>query len=542
MIILLIALDKSNKKKKEQKSILSIRNQWGKVKDGYFNFELIEKYSQVNKEVHYHELFDQTINDIDFYDLFCFIDRTTSNVGQQYLFDKLKNPTNDIESLKQLHEHASFFSKNEAVREKVQKLLILLNSSDSYNIPNLLSTDVFVKSKWASLYIVDSLLVALFLIILPFYHAAILWLMLLFAINMFLHYRNKNHTYKFINSFPQLNILINIASALCKEDIPFEKRKAEEGITNLKAFQNKFRLISFGQAGGDELLQVLLVLVEIIKGLFLVELITFNSLITLLDKKQRHILALFQFAGSIDMCISIASLRRGELQTCEPTFTGKGKEMCLENIYHPLIPGCVTNSIVIEGKSVLITGSNMSGKTTFLRTIAVNSILAQSIYTCFATAYQAPVLKLLSSIRIDDNMLEGKSYYLAEVDTMASLIKEVSSPCQNLFLLDEVFKGTNTIERIASAKAILSYLNKHDNIVIVSTHDIELSEFLEKEYELYHFEETIINDQLTFDHLLKRGPIKTRNAIKILEMSSYPSEIIQEATELTKTLMSVNVT
>ncbi|MGI8636022.1 MAG: MutS-related protein, partial [Segetibacter sp.] len=160
----------------------------------------------------------------------------------------------------------------------------------------------------------------------------------------------------------------------------------------------------------------------------------------------------------------------------------------------------------------------------------------------FATGYQAPVLKLLTSIRIDDNLLEGKSYYLAEVDTMASLIKEVSAPSQNLFLLDEVFKGTNTIERIASAKAILSYLNKHANIVIVSTHDIELSEFLSKEYELYHFEETIINDHLNFDHLLKRGPLKTRNAIKILELSDYPLEIIEEATELTKTLMSVNVT
>ncbi len=178
----------------------------------------------------------------------------------------------------------------------------------------------------------------------------------------------------------------------------------------------------------------------------------------------------------------------------------------------------------------------MSGKTTFLRTIIINSILAQTIYTCFAEKFETPILKQFSSIRIDDSLLEGTSYYLEEVNTMASLVKEVASPDQNLFILDEVFKGTNTIERIASAKAILSYLNRNDNIVIVSTHDIELSKMLEKEFDLYHFVETIENNEFRFDHKLKPGPLKTRNAIRILEISNYPKEIIDEAEQISKIL------
>jgi DNA mismatch repair ATPase MutS len=166
----------------------------------------------------------------------------------------------------------------------------------------------------------------------------------------------------------------------------------------------------------------------------------------------------------------------------------------------------------------------------------INSILAQTIYTCFAEKFETPILKQFSSIRIDDSVLEGTSYYLEEVNTMASLINEVASSDQNLFILDEVFKGTNTIERIASAKAILSYLNRKSNIVIVSTHDIELSKMLEEEFDLYHFVETIENKEFHFDHKLKPGPLRTRNAIRILEISNYPKEIIEEAEQVSKIL------
>jgi DNA mismatch repair ATPase MutS len=109
------------------------------------------------------------------------------------------------------------------------------------------------------------------------------------------------------------------------------------------------------------------------------------------------------------------------------------------------------------------------------------------------------------------------------------MIEESQSEIQTLFLLDEIFKGTNTVERIAAGKAVLSYLNKGQHIVFVSTHDIELTDYLKDSFDLYHFTEVVEDDKIAFDYKLKEGNLKTRNAIRILELNQYPIEVINEA-------------
>ena len=176
----------------------------------------------------------------------------------------------------------------------------------------------------------------------------------------------------------------------------------------------------------------------------------------------------------------------------------------------------------------------MSGKSTFLRTLTINSILAQTLHLCFADSFEAPILKVASSIRIDDNLFQGKSYYLQEVNVIGDLLKQSSASESSFFVLDEVFRGTNTLERIAAAKAVLSHLNQGNNLVMVATHDLELVELLQDSFDLYHFTEDITNDELVFDHQLKEGPLTTRNAIKLLKISGYPEPVIDEAMQLSK--------
>jgi len=101
-------------------------------------------------------------------------------------------------------------------------------------------------------------------------------------------------------------------------------------------------------------------------------------------------------------------------------------------------------------------------------------------------------------------------------------------------LLDEIFKGTNTIERISAGKAVLSYLAKGANTVFVSTHDIELCDLLAEEYDLYHFSEKVSDKTIDFDYKLKNGKLKNRNAIKILQVNDYPRSLIEEAIALSK--------
>jgi DNA mismatch repair ATPase MutS len=170
----------------------------------------------------------------------------------------------------------------------------------------------------------------------------------------------------------------------------------------------------------------------------------------------------------------------------------------------------------------------MSGKTTFIRTMGVNFITAMALNTCFADSFHAPRMRLMSAIRISDDLIDEKSYYFEEVLSIKAMINSGASEYPHLFLLDEIFKGTNTIERISAGKAVLSYL-ANNNTVFVSTHDIELADLLKEEFDLYHFSEIINDDKVDFDYKLKEGKLTTRNAIKILEINQYPRAIIKEA-------------
>jgi DNA mismatch repair ATPase MutS len=394
------------------------------------------------------------------------------------------------------------------------------------------------KPKWFNLLILD-IVILVSLLILSFKFPVLLLVMILFlTLNMFLHYWNKNNTFQFLRSFPQLNNLINVSKVLVKKGDEFSDKKIEESISDLKSFQQKVFLINLTSDNGiqSELSFVATYLIELIKAFFLVEVFALYRITKELESKKSSIKNLFNYVGHIDTAISIASLRAGKEKTCLPKFISANKELIVKNLYHPLIEDCVKNNLTITNKSILITGSNMSGKSTFLRSLIINSVLAQTIYTCFADEFKSPILKQFSSIRIDDDLFDGKSYYFQEVGIMASLLEQVDSSDQNLFVLDEVFKGTNTIERIASAKAILSYLNRNENIVIVATHDIELADLLAQEYDLYHFTETVENKALHFDHTIKSGQLKTRNAIKILELSNYPADVIKEAQEISSSL------
>jgi len=534
VILLFLVIHHFNKLKVKAK-IEEIRSSWGNPKTESFHFNSIRRYADLMNEK-FHRLTDQTIEDIDFQRLFIFIDRTTSRVGQQFLFKKVIEPTNHVEDPSEKLIH--LVAKNKNLREETQIELLKLNDSDAYYISSLLEVRSIEEPKWIFLLTVDLIAVVSLLVLSFKFPVLLIFLLFLTTLNMFIHYWNKSNTFQFTRSIPQLNILINVSKILIEKGDLFYDNSVIESIDKLKSFQRKASLIKFdnGISSQGDLGEVGKMANDLIKAFFVIETIMFYKAIRELKDNQSSIITLFNYVGNIDASISIASLRSGKLKTCQPVFVPAKKEIIAKNIYHPLIKDCVKNNLTINNKSVLITGSNMSGKSTFLRTLAINSILAQTIYTCFADEYVSPIVKQFSSIRIDDNLFEGKSYYFQEVGVMASLLAEVDSPHQNLFILDEVFKGTNTIERIAAAKAILSYLNRNNNIVIVSTHDIELAGLLSDEYELYHFTETIENDKLNFDHTIKPGQVKTRNAIRLLELSNYPVDIINEARQISTTL------
>lgn len=179
--------------------------------------------------------------------------------------------------------------------------------------------------------------------------------------------------------------------------------------------------------------------------------------------------------------------------------------------------------------NVMITGSNASGKSTFIKALAINVLLAQSICTCMAKKMRLPHSAIITSMAVKDNVLYGESYYIREIKYLKRIISALNDEKTVICVIDEILRGTNTEERIAASAAILRYLSEKKCITIVATHDIELTELLKNNYENYHFTEYIQDKKILFEYKLHAGPATSRNAIKLLEYMGFPEEIIQEA-------------
>jgi hypothetical protein len=292
------------------------------------------------------------------------------------LFKKAIEPSNLKED--PLEKFIKLFSENSELREKIQLELSKLKDDDAYTIVSLLHDTSLEKPKWFKLLTLDVILVSSLLILSFKFPLLLIFLILLITINSFLHLWNKNNTFYFMRSIPQLNILINVSKELLKKDATLYDKSIEQSIARLKPFQQKAQLIRFESGGIFSDFDIIQYAFDIIKAVFLIEVFMVFKIVKELKDKRSSIIALLNYVGEIDAAISIASLRAGELKTCRPVFTEAKKEIITENIYHPLIQNCVENSLKISTKSILITGSNMSGKSTFLRTLAINSILAQT--------------------------------------------------------------------------------------------------------------------------------------------------------------------
>jgi DNA mismatch repair ATPase MutS len=531
VLVLIFLVNNYYRKKRFKNLKVNLLKNWGKQKENeYFNFYIIKQYFENNfhKNQSYHQISERTSVDLDIDELFKFIDRTSSKIGQQYLYFKIRT-IETIEKLKKFDSLTNLFLNNEKLRFKSQLILSKLNSQNSYDLEKLVNDNPIEKPKYLK-YIYASSFTSLLLIILGFFNPIFfLFLIPVFFVNTIFHYKNKENVTYYISAVNQLSKALKVSKELSSFDEIKLHFSDLSFIKKVSTIKTKTEFIGFEKQLSNEYALIFWLIIELLKIQFMIEYIVFFSFVDSVSKEKESIDKLFQFIGEIDSAISVASLKSDKLENCEPKFTTE-KHIYTKEIIHPLIENCIANDINLHNQSLLLTGSNMSGKTTFIRTIAINSILAQTLNVCFAKEYSAPFMKVYSSIRITDDLLEDTSYYLKEVLTIKELIEASNDKNPCLFILDEIFKGTNTIERVSGGKAILSFLNKKNHIVLVSTHDIELTDLLVKEnYELFHFSELIENEELIFDHKLKEGKLKTRNAIKILELYKYPDEIITDA-------------
>ncbi|MBQ5677037.1 MAG: hypothetical protein IIV45_18575, partial [Lachnospiraceae bacterium] len=233
--------------------------------------------------------------------------------------------------------------------------------------------------------------------------------------------------------------------------------------------------------------------------------------------------------GKIEAYISIGAYRKSVEYYAIPQLDTKNNHIEAQEMYHPLIDEPVANSFSVN-KGMLLTGSNASGKSTFLRMTAINAILAQTAHMALAKSYCGSMFRVYSSMALKDDLEQGDSYFIVEIKALKRILDVVSKDkTPILCFVDEVLRGTNTVERIAASCEILKSLSGQQIMCFAATHDIELTDLLQDSYDNYHFEETIENDDVLFNYRLMKGKARTRNAIKLLGILGYEESIISKA-------------
>jgi DNA mismatch repair ATPase MutS len=526
----------SNKKKK----LTYLKNQWGKKIDRFRNIDLISIYHNniISKDS---EDFvdDRTWNDLDFDTIFSKMDRNVSSIGQQYLYHILHKYENDEAILKERYSLIQYLRKSSSLRESLQLLLSSLTNTKAYFIPSLIISNIPPRSKYYYLLIILSILMFISSSIIYFIPYFLLITLGFLTINIILSNILSSKIYDYFAGFSSLRTLLIIASKTCKV-------KSEIPIKELNYLRNKKRLINklskkLGKFVIDKegLNDFVRAAIEYLNLFFLYDLIAYYKSVNILNKYQKEIRGIYESLASLDTYISIASYVEEHNTITTPVFNDCGK-IGFDNISHPLLENAVPNTIADLSRSVLITGSNMSGKTTFIKTVGINIILAQTLYFCHADKFETHQFKVKSAIKREENLKESKSYFFVEIEELQSFIKLAQRNKNYLFLIDEIFRGTNTIERLAISTSVLEFLNQHGK-VLVTTHDIELQDLLEDSYAMYHFGDQVNDGKYYFNYKIQKGPCLSGNAIKLLEIKGYPKSITEKAKILANELNPIKI-
>ena len=271
-------------------------------------------------------------------------------------------------------------------------------------------------------------------------------------------------------------------------------------------------------------------IIMFIKLVFMIDYVLFHLIQRSYFKYQEEVMACYDYISILDNHYSIAMYQHTLTHYCYPKINHNINGLQMKSIIHPLLDeeNAIANTIDISNH-ILLTGSNASGKSTFMKAVALNLILAQSIQTATAHSFIYQPGYVMTSMANADDVLSGDSYFMSELKSIRRLFNTYQ--CNKIYcFIDEIFKGTNTTERIAASESVLSFLdNQKAYHVIAATHDVELSILLENTYNNYHFNESIQENSIFFDYKIKPGKANTRNAIELLRITQFPIDIYQRA-------------
>lgn len=471
-----------------------------------------------------------TWDDLAMQEVFEKINYTKSSVGSEYLFNQLREINPNTTNSEEKEELYQLLGHDQSLREKVLLILSSLGKRNHANTSAYFYQFNNQKIKYAYGYVILACLpiLSIALMFINFKYG-IFSLLGSFILNLVIYYRNKKLLDNDLHSITYVASIINTGKSLAKINHPKFSvyREIFKGSgRNLKrtSFWGKVLSIGTNKSGDFD------VLYEYVRIVFLLDFIACNQIVKTMATYRDTYKNLWESIGELDAAIAVAFYRKSLMTYTTPTFINN-EELQFEDLAHPLLDNPVTNSSTL-GKNVLITGSNASGKSTYIKAIAINAILAQTIHTVLATKWVMKPSYIVTSMAIQDSVLDGDSYFIAEIKSLKRIIRLSEEKKPMIAFIDEILKGTNTVERIAASASIMEWLAQNKGMTILASHDIELTEMTGTLYSNYHFRETIENHKVLFDYKVHKGPSMTRNAIKLLEVLHYPTSVTTQANQL----------
>jgi len=508
-------------------SLEGLREQWGKPLKVYRGRKDISLLFGLTSSSDPKDSVDNdTWKDLDMDDLFDRIDSNITPIGRQYLYRQLRTYEKDKSILRQNYQNALIFHSNSHLREQTQLRLIALKASSGSYVVNMLFGELpsgnFSK---AAVYLLVATTLVTFITALI--NPSIIWLPLVpMMVNFVFSEKHADDIGRHAISFGYLKKLLHVASILPKVSSDTEIAQIEYLRTTsqyIKQRQAEYRFAGLDSTSGNLLIAQLAFFMNLV---CLLDFLIYISATKHLRRHRAQLVDIYNAVASIDSAISVASYISTANNLCNPQFCPT-KEIQLDEVVHPLLDGAIANDYRRTASSALITGSNMAGKSTFIKTVGINLILAQTLWICHARLARLPCLPVLSSIKHTDSINEGKSYYFAEIESLLRMMELAKTDSGHVFLIDEILHGTNTVERVASAAAILNFLSIN-NTVFVTSHDVELTNLLCENFESFYFEESGDLNNM-FDYKIKDGHCKSRNAISLLAAIGFPASVIEAA-------------
>jgi len=455
---------------------------------------------------------DYKESDLDLFgknSLFQYLNVSKTKYGRMYLRDSLTKPQED---------NIDYKNTIKELAEKEESINLEASISGFKNTSKSLDYDFLYEklSNKIKFKLVNFIPVISFIITIVYLFLCIFkgfnpyYLVLLLVINYITSYLFLNNDIFNVQSIEYYELLINyedVINTINNIDINTNTYKEIKDVVNkykdsIKSCKSILNILSIRK---NMIFNVLL------NTLFIMNfwvLIIFN----IKNKKVDGLKEIFNAIGKLECILSLSTIG---IDNEVYTLGNNNDYIKGISLYHPLVKNCVDNDFNLDG-GVILTGSNMSGKTTFMRTLALCVTLNNANGLVPAYEFSAPKLDIYTSLRANDMLSEGISTFYAEILRMKKINQAIKEK-KCLILVDEIFKGTNAIERISASNQVIDKLKLNNQLFIISTHDFELCD--NKNIINYHFNETYIDDKISFDYKIKEGKSDTKNAIYLLKMA-----------------------